>query len=170
MSRSGTTSWSSGWLGVDYGEESHGFVDLTTGPGGEADALIHRLAGDGEVYSSFRLRFDPEQRRVDLLESVSAELLDGDEDDADDPEWGWTVDASASVPDDLAALLSSGPPPEHLFTAMASLHADMFAVLTDAGGLAWDHRYLPGPGPDRLWRPVPLGSGPSPFATRDPGS
>lgn len=169
MGRSGSASWSSGWLGVDYGEESHGFVDLTTGPGGEADALIHRLASDGEVYSSFRLRLDPEHRRVDLLENVSAEFMDGDEDDEADPEWGWTVDASASVPDDLAALFTAGSPPEQVFTAMASLHADMFAVLDDAGDLDWDHHGHPGP--DRLWRPVPLGSGPSPFATRrDPSS
>ncbi|MDN5748489.1 MAG: hypothetical protein L0H64_08270, partial [Pseudonocardia sp.] len=106
MSRSGSSSssWSSGWLGVDYGEESHGFVDLTPGPGGEADALIHRLASDGEVYSSFRLRLDPEHRRVDLLENVSAEFMAVDDEDEDDLDWGWTVDATASVPADLVAL------------------------------------------------------------------
>ncbi|ALE78007.1 hypothetical protein WY02_05690 [Pseudonocardia sp. AL041005-10] len=159
-------TWQSGWLGIDYGGQTHGFVDLSIGADGAADALIHRLAGDGEIYSSFRLRLDPEHRQVDLLENVSAEFMAADDEDADDPEWGWTVDATAAVPPDLAVRFSIGSPPAQVFTAMASLHADMFAVLDDAGDLDWDHHGHPGPDPDRLWQPVTIEGGPSPFATR----
>lgn len=165
MSSPENTSWRSGWLGIDYGEESHGFVDLTTGPDGGADAKIHRLGSDGEVYSTFRLRHDPEHRRVDLLENITEEFA-LDDNDEPDPESGWRVDASASVPADLAARLSTGAPPDQVFTAMASVHAWMFVVLDDGSDLAWDHYWLPGPDPDQLWRPVDLGSEPSPFASR----
>jgi hypothetical protein len=161
----GTTTRRSGWLGIEYGEPSHGFVDLVIGGDGGARATIHRLGSDGEVYSTFRLSHDSEHRRVDLLENIGEDFA-LDDDDEPDPESGWNVDASAPVPAHLAAPLSATDAPERVFAAMASLHAWMFTILDNGTDLNWDHHWFPGPDPDQLWRPVPLGSESSPFATR----
>ncbi|MFC4949062.1 hypothetical protein [Pseudonocardia sp. GCM10023141] len=153
-------TWRSGWLGLNaYGVETHGFVDLSMDPIGTAEAKIHWLADDGEIYSPFRLRYAPEHQRVDLLACFGDQPMESDEDDeepTDDPLGGWSLESSDPAPGHLTATLSMTTSPEQIFTSLAAVHADMFEILDDwyAGALAWDHRWMAGPGPAELWRPA----------------
>jgi hypothetical protein len=153
-------TWRSGWLGLNaYGVETHGFVDLSTDSLGTAEARIHWLADDGEIYSPFRLRYSPEHQRVDLLACFGDEPTESEEDDeepTDDTPEGWTVESSDPAPGHLTATSSTTTPPEQFFTSLAAVHPEMFVTLDDgyAGTLAWDHHWMAGPGPAELWRPV----------------
>jgi hypothetical protein len=153
-------SWRSGWLGLNaYGVETHGFVDLFTDSSGAAEARIHWLADDGEIYSPFRLRYAPVRQSVDLLACFGDEPMDHDEDDEqppDDASEGWTVESTDPVPSHLTAASPPRTHPEQVFTSLAAVHPDMFEILDDghAGTLAWDHHWMAGPRPDELWRPV----------------
>ncbi|TCK22779.1 hypothetical protein [Pseudonocardia endophytica] len=157
--------WRSGWLGIDaYGQDTHGFANLDTDRDGAVEAEIHWLAETGDVHTSFRLRYAPDVGVVELLANFAAEHEPGEDDDADAS--GWSIEDTTAVPATLMPYLSAGVSPEHMFTALASLHSEMFSVLEDAHGLGWDHHWLPGPGPDELWQPADLGTGAGPFAVR----
>ena len=165
-------TWRSGWLGLNaYGVQTHGFVDLFTDPAGKAEAKIHWLADDGEIYSPLRLRYAPDHQRVDLLACFGDEPMESDEDDEDPPDdtsAGWTVESSDPAPGHLSATSSTTAPPEQIFTSLAAVHADMFKILDDghAGTLAWDHHWMAGPGPAELWRPVGPADVSEQFASR----
>jgi hypothetical protein len=161
---SAVSTWRSGWLGIEaYGCETHGFADLAYSTDGAAEATIHWLANNGEVYSPFRLRHDPRCGRVDLLESVSADLTEWNEEDT---EQGWMVETSEPVPAHLVALLAADTSPERIFTALASVHAEMFSIILNGDDLTWDHHAIPGPGPDEVWRPADVGSDRMSFSAR----
>ncbi|GAB3360232.1 hypothetical protein [Amycolatopsis echigonensis] len=142
--------WRSGWLGIAaYGHVTHGFATMTVGAVDDPVAQVYWLAPDFDVHETFRLRFDPTGRCVDLLVGLDE----------------WSCEESISLTDDQSADFSalctrSEVFPDELFTRMAALQYADFEIsivrCVDAQDLSWDHGAIQGPGPGIVWCPVDL--------------
>lgn len=154
------STWQSGWMGIAaYSHLTHGFAEMAVGAVDDAVARIYWLGPDFEVHETFRLRFDPARRCVDLLDGMGEE---------------WTFTESVLIPDDeyvdFIPLCSGGNIyPDELLTRMLSLGYQDFEVLMLPDeltrGLDWDHHWHSGPASGSAWRPVDTGTGLGQFRT-----